>query len=70
MAAVSDRLLVLLIAATGLLVLFVGWELALVEAIEVNLAGWVEAVLFFVAFAVFVVLVFGVWATLKRIDQE
>lgn len=69
MSDFNDRLLLLLVAATGLLVLVVGWELALVEAVEVELPEWVEMVLFAAAALAFVLILAGIWFGLSRIDR-
>ncbi|AHF99016.1 hypothetical protein HALLA_09155 [Halostagnicola larsenii XH-48] len=70
MGELSDRLLILLIAATGLLVLLVGWELALVEALEMELSGRVEAILYVAVIVVFVLVVISVWIETERIDED
>lgn len=70
MGELSDRLLILLIAATGLLVLLVGWELALVEALEMELSGRVEAALYAAVIVVFVLVVVSVWIETERIDED
>lgn len=66
----SDRFLILLIAATGLLVLLVGWELAIVEALQRDLAGRVEVVLYAAVIAVFLLVGVGAWIETKRIDEN
>lgn len=66
----SDRLLILLIAATGLLVLLVGWELTLVEALEMELAGQIEAALYAAVITVFILVVLSVWIETERIDDD
>lgn len=70
MGELSDRLLILLIAATGFLVLLVGWELALVEGLEMELAGQVEAILYAAVIVVFVLMVISVWIETERIDED
>ncbi|SFS75273.1 hypothetical protein [Halostagnicola kamekurae] len=66
----SDRFLILLIAATGLLVLLVGWELAIVEALQRDLAGRVEVVLYVSVIAVFLLVGVGAWVETRRIDEN
>ncbi|KDE60387.1 hypothetical protein EL22_00265 [Halostagnicola sp. A56] len=66
----SDRFLILLIAATGLLVLLVGWELAIVEALQRDLAGRVEVILYAAVIAVFLLVGVGAWIETKRIDEN
>lgn len=70
MSDLSDRLFVLLIAATGLLVLFVGWEWALVEAVETQLAERIETGLYVALALVFLLILIGVWIEFRRVDRS
>ncbi|WP_254766961.1 hypothetical protein [Salinilacihabitans rarus] len=58
MSELGDRILLLIVAATGVSVLIAGWAGGLVEA---EAGGWTELALFgFLGFLVFVLLV-GLW---------
>jgi hypothetical protein len=67
---ISDRLMILLIAATGLIVLLVGWEWALVQGIEMQLSRWMELVLYAAISIVFVLVVVAVWFETRQVDKS
>ncbi|GAB3036982.1 hypothetical protein [Natronobiforma cellulositropha] len=58
MGTFSDRLVIVLIAATGLAVLLVGWAGGLVEA---QVSGWLETALLALLALGFLAALVGVW---------
>lgn len=65
MAELADRLVILIVAATGLAVLILGWAGGLVEA---ELAGWLETGLFFLLGLLFLGALVGIWHEFNEID--
>lgn len=64
MGELSDRLLILIVAGTGLAVLLVGWAGGLVEA---ELAGMTESVVLGVLGLLFVAVLIGIWVEFGRV---
>lgn len=65
MAELADRLVILVVAATGLAVLIVGWAGGLVEA---ELAGWLENAVFLALGLLFLGALVGIWHEFNEID--
>lgn len=61
----GDRLLIMLVAATGLAVLFVGWAGGLVEG---TLAGTTETVVLAILGVVFLLVLVGIWRELGETE--
>lgn len=67
MGEYSDRLMVLLVAATGLLVFVLGWTGGLVEA---ALSGVAENVLFTVLAFLFLTVLSGIWYEFRSTEDK
>ncbi|MFC4542857.1 hypothetical protein ACFO5R_13085 [Halosolutus amylolyticus] len=67
MSELTDRLAILAIAATGLLVLIVGWAGGLVEA---ELAGLSARLALAVLFAILALVLGGIWWEFNHTETE
>jgi uncharacterized membrane protein (DUF485 family) len=67
MGEFSDRLIVLLVAATGLLVFLLGWTGGLVEA---AIGGVTENVLFAVLALLFLIVLSGIWYEFRASEDK
>lgn len=65
MTDLGDRLLIMIVAATGLAVLFVGWAGGLAES---ALAGTTETVVLSVLGAAFLLVLAGAWREFGRTE--
>lgn len=63
----GDRLLLLVVAATALFVLVLGWAAGLVEA---ELSGWADTLVLSALALLFLAVLVGIWFEFNDIEDE